>query len=83
MKTYKLTLLVLPFVAIACSAANKKVNDADMAELRTVKTIFIDGNNESADKLREKLETFSCFTLSNNKSRADAVMTTEERNAHD
>jgi len=83
MKIYTLAVLVLPFVAVAASAGNKKVSDSALAELRSVKTIFIDGNSESADKLREKLETFSCFTLSNNKSRADAIMTTEERNAHD
>ena len=83
MKVYTLVLLVLLFPAIAASAGKNKVRDSDLAELRTVKTIFVDGNSESADKLREKLETFSCFTLSNNKSHADAMMTTEERNAHD
>jgi hypothetical protein len=65
--------------------AGKKpaITQGNLAKLQTVKTIFVDGNSESSDKLREKLETFSCFTLSNNKSRADAIMAAEERNAHD
>jgi hypothetical protein len=79
-----IVIVVVVGAALKVTAEKKPtISEANLAELRTVKTIFVEGSSESADKLRGKLETFSCFTLSNNKSHADAIMTTEERNAHD
>jgi hypothetical protein len=39
----------------------------------------VDGNNQSADEIREKLESRTCLILTNNKSRADAIVSVEER----
>jgi hypothetical protein len=50
------------------------------ATLRSVKTIFVDGNSESADKIRKHLESQSCFALAINRSEADAVMSVSEEN---
>jgi hypothetical protein len=78
-----IVIVVVALVSLGYAGKKPAITQENLAKLQTVKTIFVDGTSESADKLREKLETFSCFTLSNNKSRADAIMTTEERNAHD
>jgi hypothetical protein len=78
----KTAFAVVLFIAVASSGyAGKKpaISEANLAELRTVKTVFVDGNSESADKLREKLESWTCLKLTNNRSQADAVITTEER----
>jgi len=83
MKTESTIAVVVALVTLGYAGKKPAITQENLAKLQTVKTVFVDGNSESADKLREKLETFSCFTLSNNKSRADAIMTTEERNAHD
>jgi hypothetical protein len=83
MKTESTIAVVVALATLAYAGKKSAITQENLAKLQTVKTVFVDGNSESADKLREKLETFSCFTLSNNKSRADAIMTTEERNAHD
>jgi hypothetical protein len=70
------------FVAVAslCHAGKKPaISEENLAKLQTVKVIFVDGNSESADKLREKMESWTCLKLTNNKSQADAIMSTEER----
>src|ERR1019366_3813675 len=70
------------FVAVAslCHAGKKPaISEENFAKLQTVKVIFVDGNSESADKLREKLESWTCLKLTNNESQADAIMSTEER----
>jgi hypothetical protein len=70
------------FVAVASlSHAGKKpaITEENLAKLQTVKVLFVDGNSESADKLREKLESWTCLKLTNNKSQADAIMNVEER----
>jgi hypothetical protein len=43
--------------------AGKKpaISAANLTELQAVKTVFVDGNSESADKLREKLESWTCL----------------------
>jgi len=78
------TALVLAlFAAFAVpSYAGKKpaITQENLEKLRAVKTVFVEGNSESADKIREHLESQSCFTLANNKSKADAVMTVSEEN---
>jgi hypothetical protein len=68
-------------LAVAGSPANDKpaVGKGNLAKLQAVKTIFVDGNNESADKVRQHLEAWTCLKLSNNKSTADAVMDVQER----
>jgi hypothetical protein len=83
MRTESTIAVVVALATLAYAGKKPAIAQENLAKLQTVKTVFVDGNSEFADKLREKLETFSCFTLSNNKSRADAIMTTEERNAHD
>ena len=83
MKAASTIAVVGALMTLGYAGKKPAITQENLAKLQAVKTVFVDGNSESADKLREKLETFSCFTLSNNKSRADAIMTTEERNAHD
>ena len=78
----KMILTIAIFVALVlpCYAGKKPAISAEnLAKLQTVKTIFVDGNSESADKLREKMESWTCLKLTNNKSNADAIMTVDER----
>ena len=78
MKTASAVLLF--GLASLCYAEKKPVIfEENLAKLQAVKTIFVDGNNESADKLRQKLESWTCLKLTNNKSQADAIMSAEER----
>jgi hypothetical protein len=75
--------LVLLFAAFAVpSYADKKpaITQENLETLRAVKTVFVDGNSESADKIRQHVEAQSFFTLVNNKSKADAIMTVGEEN---
>lgn len=44
-----------------------------------IQTIFVEGNSESADKLREKMEKWSCLKLVSKRDEADAIMNVEER----
>jgi hypothetical protein len=55
------------------------VEKENLTKLQAVKTIFVDGNNESADKVRQHLESWTCLVLANNKSTADAVMDVKEQ----
>jgi hypothetical protein len=55
----------------------------DLAKLHEIKTIFVEGNNESATKIRKHLESSTCFQMVNNKSKADAVMSVSEENKPD
>lgn len=68
-------------LAVIISPASDKpaVDKENLAKLQTVRTLFVDGNNESADKVRQHLESWTCLKLSNNKSTADAVMDVQER----
>lgn len=78
----KTTFKIVAFSALVsvCQAGKKPaISEENLEKLRTIKAIFVDGNSESADKLREKLELWTCLKLTNNKSNADAVMTVEER----
>lgn len=71
---------VLVFARPSILAVRKPaIFQANLAELQTVKTIFVDGNSESADEIRDRLESRTCLILTNNKSRADAIMSVEER----
>src|ERR1035437_6636870 len=75
-------LTIALFVAVTSpSNAEKKpaITEENLAKLQTVKVLFVDGNSESADKLREKLESWTCLKLTNNKSQAGAIMNVEER----
>jgi hypothetical protein len=67
-------------VAVTTLARDKPaIEKENLAKLQSVKTIFVDGNNESADKVRQHLEAWTCLTLSNNKTKADAIMGIEEK----
>lgn len=55
------------------------IDQQNLAKLRAVKTVFVDGNNESADKVRQHLESWTCLVLTSNKAAADAVIAVEER----
>jgi hypothetical protein len=55
------------------------IEKENLAKLQAVKTIFVDGNNESADKVRQHLESWTCLKLAGNKATADAVMDVQER----
>ena len=73
-------LLLYAVLASHCHAEKKPaISEENLAKLQAVKTVFVDGNSESADKLREKMESWTCLKLSSNKSQADAIMSVEER----
>jgi hypothetical protein len=74
-------MIVAILLAGAVSPAKDKpaIDQENLAKLQAVKTIFVDGNNESADKVRQHLEAWTCLKLSNNKSTADAVMDVKEQ----
>jgi hypothetical protein len=75
-----LSVLLLFALVLHCHAGKKPaISEENLAKLQAVKTVFVDGNSESADKLREKLESWTCLKLTNNKSQAGAVMSVEER----
>jgi len=68
-------------LAAGMSPAKDKpaIEKENLAKLQAVKAIFVDGNNESADKVRQHLESWTCLALTNNKSAADAVMDVKEQ----
>jgi len=70
---------ILLTVAMSPATDKPAIEKENLAKLQAVKTIFVDGNNESADKVRQHLETWTCLKLSNNKSTADAVMDVKEQ----
>jgi hypothetical protein len=68
------TLVVL--ASVAPMLAKDPVHDA---RLRTVKTIFISGNNKQALEARKKmLSGKACFTLASKATDADAVLEVKE-----
>jgi hypothetical protein len=79
----KTTLAIAVVVAVVSPTvyAGKKpsITQENLAKLQAIEVIFVDGNSESADKLREKLESWTCLKLTNNRSQADAIMNVEER----
>jgi hypothetical protein len=81
MKNVRMFFCLL-FLLSACYGADKKpaITQENLTKLRAIRTIFVDGNSESADKLRQHLESQSCFTLVTNKSKADAIMSVSEEN---
>jgi hypothetical protein len=80
MKTTSFTVVAFISLVSVCAAEKKPAISAEnLAKLQTVKTVFVDGNSESADKLREKMESWTCLKLTSNKSNADAIMTVDER----
>ena len=79
MKTASAIVLLVAMASLSRAGKKPVISEENLAKLQTVKTIFVDGNSESADKLREKLESWTCLKLTNNKSQADAIMSTEER----
>lgn len=81
MKTASGTAIVSILLVTAMSLAKDKpaIEKENLAKLQSVKTLFVDGNNESADKVRQHLEAWTCLVLSNNKTTADAVMGVEEK----
>jgi hypothetical protein len=68
-------------LAAAMSLAKDKpaIEKENLIKLRAVKNIFVDGNNESSDKVRQHLESWTCLLLTSNKSTADAVMDVKEQ----
>jgi len=80
MKRSTATLATILLAVVISTATDKPaIEKENLAKLQALKTIFVDGNNESADKVRQHLEAWTCLTLSNNKSTADAVMDVQER----
>jgi hypothetical protein len=47
-------------------------------ELQSVRTVFVKGNSETSNALREKMETYSCLQPAINEKKADAVMDVDE-----
>jgi hypothetical protein len=63
----KAALTLALFVAVASLGnAEKKpaISEENLVKLQAVKTVFVDGNSESADKVRENLESQSCLKVS-------------------
>jgi len=80
MKTGLIVALFIALIALAFAGTKPAITQENTAKLQSVKAVFVEGNSESADKIREHLESQSCFTLVNNKSKADAVMNVSEEN---
>jgi hypothetical protein len=76
MKRLSKAIAVVIMAAAVLSPAKDKpaIEKENLAKLQAVKTIFVDGNNESADKVRQHLESWTCLKLAGNKATADAVM---------
>jgi hypothetical protein len=70
---------ILLGAAILLAKDKPAVEQENLTKLQAVKTVFVDGNNESADKARQHLESWTCLSLANNKSTADAVMDVKEQ----
>jgi hypothetical protein len=68
-------------LAATISPAAKKpaISEENLAELQTVQKVFIQGTSEAADKLRNGLETYTCLKLTNNKTKADALIEVDEQ----
>lgn len=81
MKQSKAGIAVILFAATAISPGKDKptIEKENLAKLQGVRIIFVDGNNESADKVRQHVESWTCLKLTNNKTTADAVMDVQER----
>ena len=73
-------LKVAGFLALAAlGICEAQTTPADgKAELQTIGTVFIKGNSETADALRDKMTTYSCVQPSINEKKADAVMDVDE-----
>jgi hypothetical protein len=71
---------VAGFLALAAlGICEAQTTPADgKAELQTIRTVFIKGNSETADALRDKMTTYSCVQPSINEKKADAVMDVDE-----
>jgi hypothetical protein len=61
------------------AAKKPAILQENLAKLQTIKIVFVDGNSESADEIREKLESRTCLVLTNNRSQAHAIISVEER----
>jgi len=59
MKTASTLVAVVTLMSLGYAGKKPAITQENLAKLQTVKTLFVDGTSESADKLREKLETFS------------------------
>jgi hypothetical protein len=81
MKQLSKATIAVTLLATAMSLAKDKpkIEQENLAKLQSAKAVFVDGNNESADKVRQHLESWTCLTLTNNKSTADAIMDVQER----
>src|ERR1035441_544329 len=79
MKTASAIVFCVVLASLCYAGKKPAISEENLAKLQTIKVLFVDGNSESADKLREKLESWTCLKLTNNKSQADAIMSTEER----
>lgn len=80
-KLLRATVSTIVFAAAMSLAKDKPaIEKENLVKLQAVKTVFVNGNNESADKVRQHLESWTCLVLTNNKSTADAVIdVTEEQ----
>ena len=70
---------ILLVAALSPARDKPAIEKENLAKLQAVKAVFVEGNNESADKVRQHLESWTCLTLTNNKTTADAVVAVEER----
>jgi hypothetical protein len=80
MKIATTIVVVVALVSMGYAGKKPAITQENLDKLRAIKLVFVDGNSESADKIREHLESQSCFALVSNKSKADAVMSVSEEN---
>ena len=78
-KTALIVIVATLAVVIAHAAKKPAISEESLAELQTVQKVFIQGTSEAADKLRNDLETYTCLKLTNNKTKADALIEVDER----
>ncbi len=70
---------ILLTVSVSPGKDKPAIEKENLAKLQAVKIIFVDGNSESADKVRQHLESWTCLKLTNNKATANAVIGVQER----
>jgi hypothetical protein len=61
MKTAVTVVVFIAVVSPGHAGKQPAISEANLTELQAVKTVFVDGNSESADKLHEKLESSTCL----------------------
>jgi hypothetical protein len=73
-RNHKMKYLVTFFLCAGVCLAQKSITPERAEKLKTVRSLFVEGNNDAAVKIREEIEKGkTCFILSLKQSDADAT----------